>query len=355
MQNVLRTVCVLLAAGASLGCHVTHPHHHAAKHAEHVPPPADMPRELQKVVLPQYVIQPPDILIVEAVHIVPRSPYLLRTGDLISVFVPEGQTQPDSPIAGNYPVQPGGAVNLGLPYGGVKVSGLTIEEAQRTIQNYLLQNHLNEANVSVSLVEFSGLQQIAGQHMVISDGTITLGSYGSVPVVGLTLPEAKQVIEHHLGRFLEDPEVAVDVYAFNSLVYYVISEGAGTGDDVARFPITGNETVLDAIANINGLTQVSSKRIWIARPVPHSDQVQVLPVDWRAITATGEASSNYQILPGDRVFVAEDKLVAFDTNLAKLLAPAERAMGFTLLTVGTATRLSGKVLRGGGNPGQGGF
>jgi hypothetical protein len=55
-------------------------------------------------------------------------------------------------------------------------------------------------------------------------------------------------------------------------------------------------------------------------------------------------------MPGDRVFVAEDKLVAFDTNLAKLLAPIERAMGFTLLGTGTVTRLSGKVLRGGGNP-----
>jgi hypothetical protein len=54
------------------------------------------------------------------------------------------------------------------------------------------------------------------------------------------------------------------------------------------------------------------------------------------------------------VFVAEDHLVAFDTSLAKLLAPMERAMGFTLLATGTATRLSGRVLRGGGNP-SGGF
>jgi hypothetical protein len=42
--------------------------------------------------------------------------------------------------------------------------------------------------------------------------------------------------------------------------------------------------------------------------------------------------------------------VAFDTHLAKLLAPLERAMGFSLLGAGTATRFSGKVLQGGGNP-----
>jgi hypothetical protein len=52
--------------------------------------------------------------------------------------------------------------------------------------------------------------------------------------------------------------------------------------------------------------------------------------------------------------VAEDKMVALDTGLGKLLAPFERAMGFTLLGTNTATRLSGKVLKGGGNP-SGGF
>jgi hypothetical protein len=141
------------------------------------------------------------------------------------------------------------------------------------------------------------------------------------------------------------------------MVYYVITQGAGLGDGVTRFPITGNETVLDAIANINGLTQVSSKKIWIARPVPHTGDMQVLPVDWQGITANGATMTNYQILPGDRVFVAEDALVAFDTHLAKMLAPLQRAEGFILLTTGTVSRLSCNELKGGGQQGLvgGGF
>jgi hypothetical protein len=122
------------------------------------------------------------------------------------------------------------------------------------------------------------------------------------------------------------------------------------GDKVSRFPITGNDTVLDAISNITGLTEVSSKKIWVARPQPHTGQMQILPVDWRSMTASGVAATNYQIMPGDRVFVAEDGLVAFDTHIGKLVAPFERMLGFTLLTVGTVTRLSGRVLKGGGNP-----
>jgi polysaccharide export outer membrane protein len=67
-------------------------------------------------------------------------------------------------------------------------------------------------------------------------------------------------------------------------------------------------------------------------------------------TPTAAARTNYQLLPGDRVFIAEDPFIAFDTGLAKITAPLERIMGFSLLGVGTTTRFSGAVLKGGGNP-----
>jgi polysaccharide export outer membrane protein len=78
--------------------------------------------------------------------------------------------------------------------------------------------------------------------------------------------------------------------------------------------------------------------------------VQNLPVKWEDITANANACTNYQILPGDRVFIAEDKFIAFDTGVAKVTTPLERIMGFSLLGVGTTTRFSGPVLHGGGNP-----
>src|SRR5208283_2594700 len=137
---------------------------------------------------------------------------------------------------------------------------------------------------------------------------------------------------------------------YNSKVYYIVTQGAGFGDGVYRFPVTGNETVLDAISQINGLQRVSSKRIWVARPTDAPGCMQRLDVNWEDITANANACSNYQILPGDRVFVAEDSLIAADTALAKIIAPMERVMGFSILGVGTVTRFSGHVLEGGGNP-----
>lgn len=316
--------------------------------------PEDAPRELHKAILPKYTIEPPDILMIDAVHVVPKAPYRLRTLDVLAIQV--RGTLSDAPIEGMYPVGPGGIIDLGYSYGSLKVAGKTVEEVKGILEEHLKQN-LREPQVLVSLADLAAKQQIAGEHMVSPDGTVTLGSYGSVVVVGLTLTQAKQAIEEHLCQYLDDPEVSVDVFAYNSKVYYVVTQGAGTGDGVFRFPVTGNETVLDAISQINGLEEVSSKRIWVARAGRDCQgRNRILPVDWNGITQRGEIETNYQVLPGDRVYVAEDKWIAFDSNIAKITAPLERIMGFSLLGAGTVTRFSGPVLRGGGARGVfGGF
>lgn len=307
----------------------------------------ELPRELSKIVLPTYVIEPPDILTIQTVNAVPRSPYHLRTLDVLSIQV--AGALPEYPIAGTFSVEPGGVVSLGVPYGTVRVAGLSVQDAQAEITKHLRQ-FIRDPQVAIALLQLGGPQHLTGDFLVGPDGTVSLGSYGSVHVVGHTLDEAKAIIEQHLSKYLEDPTISIGVSAYNSKVYYVVLQGAGFGDAVYRFPITGNDTVLDAIAAINGLEQVSSKRIWVSRPSHVPGQPQVLPVDWYAITEQALPGSNYQLLPGDRVFVAEDPFVAFDTRLGKLLTPMERIMGFSLLGVGTVTRFSGPVLRGGGNP-----
>jgi polysaccharide export outer membrane protein len=313
----------------------------------HSPLPCRAPaRELSKVVLPTYVIEPPDVLMIDAVRIVPKQPYHLAPFDAISIQV-EG-TLPEAPIAGVVPVGPSGELNLGPRYPVINVNGMTVDQAKAAIQKQL-DAILKEPKISVTLADTAAKQQISGQHLVGPDGTVTLGSYGSVSVVGMTLAEAKFAIEQHLGKSLEKPEISLEIFGFNSKVYYIVTQGAGMGDGVYRFPITGNETVLDAISQINGLQQVSSKKIWIARPTDEKGKIQNLPVKWEEITADAYACSNYQVLPGDRVFIAEDKLIALDSGLAKVIAPVERIMGFSLMGVGTVTRFSGPVLKGGGN------
>ncbi|MDO4558883.1 MAG: polysaccharide biosynthesis/export family protein, partial [Planctomycetia bacterium] len=163
------------------------------------------------------------------------------------------------------------------------------------------------------------------------DGTITLGSYGSVYVTGMTVEEARNTITAFLEKELESPEVSVSVYAYNSKYYYVVIQGTGIGDRCIRMPITGNETVLDAMAQIEGLSPTSSKRIWIARPAEDGALPQMLQVDWDAVCQRADPRTNYQLMPNDRLFVAEDKWYAVSAQMDKVIAPIERMFGFMML------------------------
>jgi len=293
------------------------------------------------------VIEPPDLLLIEAIHAVPKQPYHLQPFDTIAVQV--GGTPAEAPIAGIFLLGADGTVTLGPHYGAVFLSHMTIDEATKAITKHLSTTLVNP-EVSVSLADSSARQRISGPHLVAMDGTVTLGSYGSVSVVGMTIAQARLAVQTHLAQFFESVDVSLEVNGYNSKIYYIVMQGAGLGDGVYRFPVTGNETVLDAISQINGLQRVSSKKIWVARPTDAPGAMQRLEVNWQDITANANACSNYQILPGDRIFVAEDSLIAADTALGKIIAPIERVMGFSILGVGTVTRFSGHVLEGGGNP-----
>lgn len=300
------------------------------------------PAELNKMSLPVYRIEPPDVLLLDGIRLAPKSPYMISTQDTLQIVV--ANTLPEQPIANTFQVDSGGYVDLGPSYGTVRLEGLTLDEATDAVARHL-RNLLNIPEVSLTLIQPAGLQLISGEHLVAPDGTINLGIYGSVYVSGMTVDEARRTIESKLSESFDEPSVSVEVFAYQSKVYYVITEG--TSDAVASVPITGNETVLDAIANVGGLGQISQKRIWISRPAPHGTGCdQVLPVDWQAITRGANTDTNYQLMPGDRVFVAADRFGMLDQFISRATAPFERGLGFTLLgaqTFQTLQRFPGGI------------
>lgn len=290
-MSARRTILGRIAAGlmVALGLSTTGCHHAAP--AIPLPPPGTVPNELNKVTLPPYRIEPPDQLIIEVV-IAPVTPF-------------------------EKPRQ--------LPF-----------------------------------------QPISGVHRVRLDGTIGLGIWGSPQVAGLTLDETtemiRQLVAQRLDQWLsnaKDPnqkldirperlQVVVDVYDYASKSYYVFTDGAGFGEQGYRFPLTGNECVSDAITQIGGIPPVGSKRnVWVARRSPHGGPEQILPVDWVGITQHGNASTNWQLFPGDRVYVQSDRLIRNDGTLSKILSPIERILGVTLLGSGTVNSIRGRGFGGG--------
>jgi polysaccharide export outer membrane protein len=323
--------------------------------AHHSPPPVpEMPRELSKFRLPEYVIEPPDILLVDAVSLIPKPPYRVGPGDALVIRVP-GAPELD-PIDGLYPIEPEGTVTLGASYGSVEVAGLTVPEIRDKITKHL-EKEIKNPRPFVALGQSRGMQMVRGQHLVTPDGYIRLGTYGQVPVAGLTVRQAKAAIEQHLSQTLQSPEVSVDVAAYNSKLIYVVFDGGGNGQQIVRLPVTGNDTVLDVLAQAGGITPISSEhRVWVARPAPaNHDCDQILPVDWVGVTSAARTRTNYQLMAGDRVYVQAQPIIAFDNALSKLLAPFERMFGFALLGNGTVRALQAGQGGGGIGGGIGGF
>src|SRR5262245_18196554 len=112
-------LAVLLAAGASLpasGCRTLD--------TVDALPAAPLPSEFARTTQPRYVIDVPDILLIDALRVVPRPPY--RVQPLDSLLIQASNVLPAEPIAGLYGIEADGTVNLGPSYGSVLLAGLTI-------------------------------------------------------------------------------------------------------------------------------------------------------------------------------------------------------------------------------------
>jgi polysaccharide export outer membrane protein len=288
------------------------------------PLPSDLPTELNKVTLPPYRVEPPDILLIEAHRVKPRPDRKIEALDQVVVQAPrEGFIES---IAGAYVVGADGELYLGTMTGRVSVEGRTLAEAGAAIseQARVRQRLPKAPPVTVTLALAPAA---TGPHLVRMDGTVNLGVYGEVYVAGLTLAEARQAVEARLRSGQLDAQVTVDVQDSNSKVYYVIFDCDGAGQRVITLPFKGGETVLDAVSRAAQglLVNCSTHRVWLARPAQEPAGCrQVLPVDWAAITEGAATCTNYEIFPGDRVYVRADHRGSFRNRISCLAEPLGR-------------------------------
>jgi protein involved in polysaccharide export with SLBB domain len=171
--------------------------------------------------------------------VLPKMPYKIGVLDVLQVRVIGALL--DQPIDGFFLVESMGTLAFGPAYGRVQVKGLTIDEAEKTIQKKL-QQVLSKPEVQVILarsaeskeqwretsspqapytlgpgtvlsIRVAGTlddQPIDGTFTVEPTGTVALGpAYGRAQVNGLTLAAAQKAIQEKLEEILSKPEVQV--------------------------------------------------------------------------------------------------------------------------------------------------
>jgi protein involved in polysaccharide export with SLBB domain len=143
--------------------------------------------------------------------------------------------------------------------------------------------------------------RLPGDQPIFPDGTINLGRYGRVPVAGRTVEEARAAVQQAVEAVNKDAGlITVRVVVRASKVYYVIGEVNAPG----AFPLSGRETVLDALLAAGGLNDRASRdNITLSRPSPPCGCRTVLPICYPEIVQLGDTSTNYQIQAGDRIYV----------------------------------------------------
>ncbi|GAC1466995.1 MAG: hypothetical protein NVSMB9_08130 [Isosphaeraceae bacterium] len=142
--------------------------------------------------------------------------------------------------------------------------------------------------------------------VVQADGNLDLGFLGDVYVAGLTLEQVElkiaQLLNTRAGAKATREPYQVSVRLVNgsqSKTYYVL----GTVTTQGKFPVTGNETVIDAILTAGLRANSIPEKAYLVRPQPSCGPDLILQIDWTGIKERGDTTTNYQIFPGDRIIV----------------------------------------------------
>jgi polysaccharide export outer membrane protein len=137
----------------------------------------------------------------------------------------------------------------------------------------------------------------AKELMVWPDGMIEVPLLGNIQASGKTPRQLADEIAVKLKKYIQDPNVTVNVSGMHSKIVYLVGEIGKTGP----VEMTPGMTLLQAIATAGGLTPyANSRKIYILRS--EGGKQQKLPVQYKQ-ALRGDASLNLILNPGDTIVV----------------------------------------------------
>lgn len=174
----------------------------------------------------------------------------------------------------------------------------------RELQKVVIDPYIIEPGdvLLIEPLDFDAPLRLPADQPVLVDGTIDLGRYGRIVVAGRTIEQIEALVQEAIDAVEREPApINVRLVNVQGALFYVLGEVNAPG----AYPLIGRETVLDALMSAGGLTDRASRcDIILARPSLPDSCRSVLPVCYDHIVQLGDTTTNYQIMPGDRIFVA---------------------------------------------------
>jgi polysaccharide export outer membrane protein len=150
---------------------------------------------------------------------------------------------------------------------------------------------------------------LTGRFTVEADGTLTFPLLGRMKAAGLTLRALEESLTKALSDgYLKNPQVSVTIGEYKSQRVFVMGEVRAPG----AYPLTGDMTIIEALAKAGGTTLAAAEQVLIVRPTAGSAadgparaddaEATVLRVNFRALQA-GSLSQNLTLKGGDTIVV----------------------------------------------------
>jgi polysaccharide export outer membrane protein len=137
---------------------------------------------------------------------------------------------------------------------------------------------------------------------VNTNGTVSLPLIGSVKIGGMTLIDAQATIEGRLGKFLVNPQVSLFIEEYGNKTVFVMGEVQKPGS--YPIPTESHMTVLEAISTAGGFTPVAAQdRVRVLRYVNGASVTSI--INTKEITQQGQKEKDMVLEPNDIIYVPQ--------------------------------------------------
>lgn len=241
-------------------------------------------------------------------------PLVVQPPDLLLVELLEGL--PGRPLSGERLIRPDGMINLGF-YGEVQVRGLTLPQVKVAIIKHL-RKYLSDDILGLRFDPPEPAADLMPPELPLERNPFGKEEEPEADKKPAPAPARREGVRPRLVHPEDSTRIFVDITAYNSLNYYITGDVTLPG----KLPVTGQETVLDALQYAGGLIATAEPRdIRLVRPGRDGKPSRVYKVDLEAIQEKGDVQTNYQLFPGDRLIVGRNEVVKKTIEIDRLQAP----------------------------------
>jgi len=150
---------------------------------------------------------------------------------------------------------------------------------------------------------------MSGTYRVDTDGSFQYPMLGRIAAAGMRVRDIEQMLKTKLeDGFIRRAQVTVDVDQFRSRSIFIVGEVRSPG----KYPMTGQMSLIEALAAAGSTTPTASSEVLILRP---RDTVSAQPLTPEQVDQTnvtrisladlqlGRLSENISLMEGDTIFV----------------------------------------------------